>query len=58
VSGTRAANFLTDSGQIYLEVGKGQAAQVVEILKYHGFVEIEIHKDFSEIERLVIAKRP
>ena len=51
--------YLKKSGFIALEVGAGQAKEVKElILKEHNFKQnVEIFKDYSGIERVVIAYR-
>jgi len=51
--------YLKKSGFVALEVGAGQAKEVKElILKEHNFKQnVEIFKDYSGIERVVIAYR-
>ena len=51
-----SSNILKKDGLIFLEVGKGQAIEVVEMLA-GDFKEIEVLKDFSGIRRFVIGKR-
>ena len=51
-----SSNILKKDGLIFLEVGKGQAIEVVEMLG-GDFKEIEVLKDFSGIRRFVIGKR-
>ncbi len=45
---------LKDRGKLILEVGMGQALQVVELLKSSGFWVKKIVKDLSSIERMVV----
>lgn len=55
----KASYFLKKNGFLALEVGAGQAKKVKElILKENNFKQnIEIFKDYSDIERVVIAYR-
>ncbi|MEN3189966.1 MAG: peptide chain release factor N(5)-glutamine methyltransferase [Atribacterota bacterium] len=55
----KASYFLKKNGFLALEVGAGQAKKVKElILKEHNFKQnIEIFKDYSNIERVVITYR-
>ena len=47
--------ILDRQGQVALEVGKGQAEQVSEILKRHGGVRrIEVWKDHFGVDRMVV----
>jgi release factor glutamine methyltransferase len=50
-----AQAYLHDHGQMILEVGHTQAEQVQSILKDAGWSQIEIRKDMSGVERVVIA---
>lgn len=49
----KANNFLKNRGKIYFEVGQGQYSQVVDILKLENFSNINIYKDYLNIERVV-----
>lgn len=48
--------LLKGSGFLILEVGFGQSAQVQEILRKNGYVQIQVNKDYSGIERVVSAR--
>ena len=39
---------------LFFEVGEGQAEDVKEIMSQSGFENIEIKKDLSEIDRVVL----
>jgi release factor glutamine methyltransferase len=44
--------LLKENGKIYLEIGKDQASQVVDLLE-RNFRNIKIYKDYSDIERII-----
>ena len=50
---TQAPDRLNSKGQIFFEVGKGQAASVKKMLKESGFEQIRVTKDYNKIERIV-----
>jgi release factor glutamine methyltransferase len=52
-----ALHYLRDGGVMALEIGAGQSAAVVEIMKQAGFSEIQIQKDFAGIDRIISGKR-
>ncbi len=52
---TEAPKFLNKGGYLYLECGKGQAQTVVSLLA-QNFKNIEIIKDFNNIERFIKAE--
>ena len=43
-------------GKIYFEIGVGQSEAIVKMLSKH-FTDIEVIKDYSGIERFIIAKK-
>jgi release factor glutamine methyltransferase len=49
----QAYALLKANGALFLEVGQGQAADVVRLLEAHAFKAIETRKDLSGIERVV-----
>lgn len=49
----KAKQILKNSGRIYFEVGQGQYAKVEEILKFENFANINIFRDYLNIERVV-----
>jgi release factor glutamine methyltransferase len=51
-----ARKWLKPNGSIFLEIGYGQAESVSGLLKANGFAIDEIKKDYSGIERVVIAR--
>ena len=52
-----AANRLNAGGKLFLEVGIGQANAVKELLEQAGFINVEIRKDISGIERMIKAEK-
>ncbi|MCX5710014.1 MAG: peptide chain release factor N(5)-glutamine methyltransferase [Candidatus Omnitrophica bacterium] len=53
-----AAQFLVDAGHLILEMGFGQAQDIIKILKKtESFEIIEIAKDYNNIERVVVAQK-
>ncbi len=53
----QSPQYLKSGGLIAFEVGQGQAEYVADLLQKQGFQNIEIFKDLSSIERVVLAKR-
>lgn len=53
---SQAVNRLNPNGQIFFEIGKGQASAVRKILRDNGFKEIKTVKDYNKIERIVSGK--
>lgn len=49
----KSNTLLKDNGKIYFEVGQGQYSQVKDILAQDNFNNINIHKDYLNIERVV-----
>jgi release factor glutamine methyltransferase len=49
----KAKNLLKTGGKIFYEVGLGQSEVVQNLLKENNFNEIEIFKDYSNIDRVV-----
>lgn len=50
-------NRLNAGGKLFLEVGIGQANAVKELLEQAGFINVEIRKDISGIERMIKAEK-
>ena len=48
--------LLNKGGEIFLEIGFKQSINVKTILLNNGFRDIEVKKDYSDIERIVIGK--
>jgi len=53
-----AFDALKPGGLIVLEVGKGQAAQVISMLVAAGFIDTKTRKDLAAIERVVSGVKP
>jgi len=49
----KAQTLLNKNGKLFFEVGMGQAEEVKTILIQNSFSDIEIFKDYSNIERVV-----
>lgn len=52
----KSQEFLNKDGVIVLEIGYNQADDVSNLLKQNGFNNIEVLKDYSDNDRIVIAK--
>lgn len=52
-----APRYLTTGGFLLMEIGYGQAKDIKKMFEeYGGFADIEVKKDLSGIERVIIAK--
>lgn len=51
-----AKDYLIGIGLVAFEVGHDQANTIKELFRLAGYVDIEIYKDLSSIERVVIAR--
>jgi len=49
---------LAPTGRIYLEIGVGQAPQVLEELERRGFVDASARRDYGGIDRVIAATAP
>jgi release factor glutamine methyltransferase len=52
-----AAGRLAPGGHLALEVGAGQAPQVMELLREQGFTKVRAHPDLAQVERVVSGRR-
>ena len=52
----KAKDRLRSDGQIFFEIGKGQAAAVRKLLRENGYKNIKTTKDYNNIERIVSGK--
>ncbi len=52
-----AYNSLTNHGFLFFEIGDDQGADVLQILKNEHFKHIDIMKDYSQNDRIVVAKK-
>jgi len=49
-------NFLNKGGLVILEIGYNQSRAVASILLENGFTDVKIMKDYSGLDRIVMAK--
>ena len=52
----KAPHFLSDNGKLFLEIGYDQAKQVVNLLQ-NDFQDIQVIKDYDDLDRIVIASK-
>ncbi len=52
----QSQNYLNKKGYLAFEIGIGQSQNIVQILEHNEFVNIQILKDLSGIERIIIAQ--
>ena len=52
-----APEHINKNGVLVLEIGAGQAQEVISLLEKSGFREIEIRKDYQSRDRIVLAYR-
>ncbi len=50
----KSKSLLKEKGILFFEVGQGQAEEVKSIMEKNGFTNVEIQKDLSDIERVVL----
>ena len=53
-----AQDYLKRGGQILMEIGSGQAQAVSELLREAGFKEIDVCRDFADLDRVVSGRLP
>ncbi len=53
---SEAGGYLKKEGNIIVEIGFGQAAEIIEITRKAGFSNIGIRKDYAGIERILKAE--
>ena len=51
----KAEEFLNNHGRLFLEIGHDQGKNVPELLRENGFSKIQVLKDLSGNDRMVIA---
>ena len=49
-------NLLNINGKLFVEIAQGQASKVIEIFSKNDFVNIQIIKDYAEIDRIVFGE--
>lgn len=54
---SEASDYLNDNGKIFFEIGYDQGDDVSEILRQNRFCNIEVLKDLSGNDRVVIARK-
>lgn len=54
---SEASDYLNDNGKIFFEIGYDQGNDVSEILRQNRFCNIEVLKDLSGNDRVVIARK-
>lgn len=54
----KALNLLKPQGSLIFEAGYDQAEEIMEILKDHGYTDIDYRLDLNKIKRCVYAKAP
>lgn len=50
-----AKRFLSDRGRVLFEIGCDQGEDVIQLLREHGYDNIEITKDYANLDRVVSA---
>ncbi|MDD6208503.1 MAG: peptide chain release factor N(5)-glutamine methyltransferase [Clostridiales bacterium] len=55
--GKQAGSYLKPGGQIFLEIGCEQAADVCRILQENEYLDIQVTKDYSGLDRVVSARK-
>ena len=53
----QAKNYLTPGGRLLLEIGYEQGESVKKLLEAEGYTNIEILKDYSGLDRVVISRK-
>ena len=52
-----AGTMLNQNGKIFFELGKSQSGKVFELMKNNNFTDIELVKDYQNIERIIYGKK-
>ena len=50
----KAPDFLTSNGYLIFEIGYLQAMQVTELIRKHGFNDVQIIRDYAQNDRVVL----
>lgn len=53
----KAIRLLKNNGKLYFEIGKDQSDSVKKILQENGFANIQIKKDYQEIDRVISGEK-
>lgn len=49
--------FLNSGGYVFFEIGYNQGEAVKDLLIKEGFIDINIKKDYSDLDRIVYARK-
>ncbi|MCK4532367.1 peptide chain release factor N(5)-glutamine methyltransferase [bacterium] len=49
--------YLKEEGYLILEIGDGQKEEIVDLMEKKGFCSIQVVRDYSGIERLILAQK-
>ena len=49
--------YLKEGGYLMLEIGDGQKGEVIDLMEKIGFFSIQVIKDYSGIERVILAQK-
>ncbi len=52
-----AENYLAEGGKILLEIGSKQAEAITELARSHGYNNINIQKDYNDLDRIAVIGR-
>ena len=52
-----AGSYLKQDGYLVLEIGFAQGQAVTELLRAAGFEDVECHKDYAGLDRVITARR-
>ncbi len=53
----KAIRLLKNHGKLYFEIGKDQSDSVKKILQENGFANVQIKKDYQEIDRVISGEK-
>ena len=53
-----AGSFLVPGGRLFMECGSGEAGSIASLLNANGFASVTIRKDYSRIDRMILATIP
>lgn len=55
---TQIANkYLNPNGKLFYEIGKDQSKNIYEIMNENGFIDIQIIKDYQQIDRVIFGTK-
>lgn len=53
----QAGEWLTENGCIFVEFGRGQAEDIRALFEQDGFKDIEVLRDYADIERIMVIRK-